>query len=62
MITMYEQLSLVNTVPEPEEMGRFDALVEWHFLDLPDEFEINRNNIIASYQGNRNPFIDYPLF
>ena len=35
-------------------------LLECHELDLVDEFEINRNNVIFSYQNNRNPFIDYP--
>jgi len=27
-----------------------------------DSFEINRNNVIYSYQKNRNPFIDHPEY
>jgi endonuclease I len=43
-------------------MGILSILIQWHFEDLPDEFEMNRNDIIYSYQGNRNPFIDHPEF
>ena len=41
-------------------MGRISVLIEWHLQDPPDEFEMNRNDVIFSFQGNRNPFIDYP--
>jgi len=41
-------------------IGNLDTFITWHLLDPVDDFEINRNNIIYSYQGNRNPFIDYP--
>ena len=34
--------------------------MEWHELDPVDDFELNRNDVIYSYQGNRNPFIDHP--
>ena len=33
-------------------------LRDWHFNDLPDDYEIARNEYIYSIQGNRNPFID----
>ena len=33
------------------------VLLEWHYYDLPDETEINRTNLIASYQGNQNPYV-----
>jgi endonuclease I len=51
----------VNTAPAPEH-GRLSTLLDWHEQDPPDAFEINRNNVIYSYQGNRNPFIDHPAF
>ena len=35
-------------------------ICRWDELDPVDEFEIQRNNRIYEYQGNRNPFIDYP--
>ena len=36
------------------------TLLSWHELDPADDFEMNRNNIIYSWQMNRNPFIDLP--
>lgn len=36
-------------------------LRQWHANDAVDPTEVNRNNVIYSdWQGNRNPFIDYP--
>jgi endonuclease I len=41
--------------------GRLSALLQWHAQDPPDAAERNRNQLIyASYQRNRNPFIDNP--
>ena len=45
----------------------FDAwflnlLIKWHNQDPPSVKEINRNNAIFGYQGNRNPYIDSPQF
>ncbi len=37
-----------------------DIFLEWNQEDPVSVFETNRNNVIASYQGNRNPFIDNP--
>jgi len=51
----------VNTSPAPQH-GRLSTLLDWHEQDPPDAFEINRNNVVYSYQGNRNPFIDHPEF
>jgi len=41
-------------------MGRLDVLHAWHVADPPDAFELHRNDIVAAFQGNRNPFIDHP--
>lgn len=35
-----------------------DVLREWHWQDLPDAYEIARNDYVESVQGNRNPFVD----
>jgi endonuclease I len=56
-----EVVDYVNTSPAPEH-GRLSTLLEWHQQDPPDAFEINRNNVIYSYQNNRNPYIDHPEF
>ncbi len=51
----------VDTYPAPEH-GKLSTLLEWHEQDPPDDFEMNRNEVIYSYQENRNPFIDHPEF
>lgn len=44
------------------KMGLLSVLIQWHEEDPVSLFEINRNNIIYSYQGNRNPYIDHPEY
>lgn len=41
-------------------MGMLSTLLQWHEQDPVDDLELARNEVIASYQGNRNPFIDHP--
>lgn len=41
-------------------MGLLDVILEWHEQDPPDGKERLRNEVVYSYQGNRNPFIDHP--
>ncbi|MDT8346454.1 MAG: endonuclease [Flavobacteriaceae bacterium] len=42
------------------QLGDLNILLQWHQQDPPDDFEMNRNNIIYNWQLNRNPFIDHP--
>ncbi len=56
-----EVVDHVNTSPNPEH-GKLQKLLDWHLVDPPDDFERNRNEVIYSYQDNRNPFIDHPEF
>lgn len=37
-----------------------NLLYQWHLNDPVSEKEIARNNAIYQYQGNRNPFVDFP--
>lgn len=41
-------------------MGMLDDLLAWHEADPPSAEELARNDVIQSYQGNRNPFVDHP--
>jgi hypothetical protein len=36
------------------------VLREWHAQDPVSQFEIEKNNLVYKYQGNRNPLIDFP--
>ena len=54
-------VNALNTYPQPKH-GKLDAVYEWNTLDLPDFFEVNRNEVIYKYQGNRNPYIDNPYW
>jgi len=42
--------------------GKLSTLLQWHIIDPPDSIETQRNNRIQELQGNRNPFIDEPLY
>jgi len=58
-------LELVDYITYPTSnplFGKLSTLLEWHTQDPVDDFERNRNNVIYSYQNNRNPFIDHPEF
>lgn len=42
-------------------IGKLSKLLAWNAQDPPDAFERNRNQVIyATYQHNRNPFVDHP--
>lgn len=41
-------------------MGMLSDLIAWHYQDPVDDLERHRNETVASFQGNRNPFIDNP--
>lgn len=38
------------------------TLISWHESDPVSQKELDRNEAAYSFQGNRNPFIDYPDF
>jgi endonuclease I len=55
-----DRSKIVKTSASPAYMGLLSTLIEWHLADPPDAAERARNEVIYSFQGNRNPFIDHP--
>lgn len=63
MAVRYNALSVVNgDIADTTigQLGDLASLLLWNTLDSSDDFEMNRNNYIYTWQVNRNPFIDYP--
>lgn len=65
MAVRYNGLTLVDGNPSDvagnKIMGDLASLLAWNVTDARDDFEMNRNNYIYTWQRNRNPFVDYPL-
>lgn len=51
---------MVDGVTPSGNIGDLATLLTWNTSDPRDDFEMNRNNYIYTWQVNRNPFIDYP--
>lgn len=75
MATRYSQLTLTDATPSGTQMGDLSSLINYHFKDVPDEFERRRNHAIYGLAGenspainnslrqqNRNPFVDHPEY
>lgn len=63
MTLRYDGLTLVTENPDNTtvgSMGDLTNLLQWHTADKPDDYEMNRNNVLYTWQYNRNPFIDLP--
>lgn len=61
MAIRYNGLSVVNGYPNiVGQFGDLETILDWHRNDPPDDFEMNRNNVVYTWQYNRNPFIDHP--
>ncbi len=62
----YPDLELTEDILPQEDtqplFGSKSTLLRWHLNDSVDETERTRNNVVYSYQGNRNPFIDHPEY
>jgi endonuclease I len=70
MAVRFDGLNVVNGDPSEYlpstsiasgNIGDLATLLVWNHSDPKDDFEMNRNNYIYTWQMNRNPFIDYPL-
>ena len=63
-------LALVNVNYGPDEkasdkdqtfeLGNLESLLKWHCEEGVTPEEKSRNDRVQNWQGNRNPFIDYP--
>lgn len=63
MSIRYNALEVVSGNPADTtvgQLGDLETLLTWNTQDPADDFEMNRNNYIYTWQVNRNPFIDYP--
>ncbi|MEO5561607.1 MAG: endonuclease [Dokdonella sp.] len=49
-----------NDYTQPAYMGLLTDLLAWSQDDPPDDAERARDEVIYSFQGNRNPFVDHP--
>lgn len=64
MALRYNGLNVDNGNPSDTpagHIGDLSTLLTWNATDAADDFEMNRNNVVYTWQKNRNPFIDYPM-
>lgn len=66
MATVYDDINWVitsmfekNGYPTLREWA-YNMLLDWARKDPVSQKEIDRNNVVEQYQGNRNPFVDFP--
>lgn len=67
MAVRFNGLNVVNGDPSEYNganpsgnIGDLATLLAWNTQDPRDDYEMNRNNYVYTWQNNRNPFIDYP--
>ncbi len=63
-ICLYVYVRWAKDFPQCKDITRVfqsvDVLLEWCAEDPVDTWEMGRNEVVQSIQGNRNVFIDYP--
>lgn len=58
-VMLHDQAITLNT----GRIGKLSTLLKWHFEEPPSEWEIKRNNEVATrWHHDRNPFIDHPEY
>ncbi|MDZ4182263.1 MAG: endonuclease [Candidatus Cloacimonadaceae bacterium] len=60
--TSYNLEIVDHTNSSGPNYGKLSTLLSWHVQDPPDARELQRNERIFERQGNRNPFIDNPIY
>ncbi|MES9852325.1 MAG: endonuclease [Candidatus Thiodiazotropha sp. L084R] len=58
----YSNAALNGTGDQVFESWFLDMLLQWHSQDPISQKEIDRNEAVYQFQGNRNPFVDHPEF
>lgn len=66
MATVYDDINWVinymfqkNDYPTLRDWA-VNMLLDWARQDPVSQKEVDRNNVVEQYQGNRNPFVDFP--
>ncbi|MCF6318725.1 MAG: endonuclease [Proteobacteria bacterium] len=60
-LVITDDLGLIGpTAGDTAYLGLKSVLLQWHAQDPVDDIERERNEVVFSYQGNRNPFVDHP--
>ncbi|MEP7098070.1 MAG: endonuclease, partial [Dokdonella sp.] len=54
------KIVIISNTAAKAYMGLLTTLLDWSQQDPPDAEERARDEVIYSFQGNRNPFIDHP--
>ncbi len=73
MATRYEgdngepDLEVIDYFPDDDNtklpvQAKLSTLLEWNTEDPVDSFERHRNEVVYSFQHNRNPYIDHPEY
>lgn len=63
MYLRYDNQCLPNNIAQSSNTYHSDMpdlFLKWNAQDPVSVLEVQRNNVISSFQGNRNPFIDNP--
>ncbi|MDO6774338.1 endonuclease [Shewanella sp. 3_MG-2023] len=56
-----DRITTADEVANNEPLhGKLCTLYTWHQQDPVDTTDIKRNDAVYTYQGNRNPYVDYP--
>lgn len=65
-LVLTDDINLINTsgtnTTGTAYMGRLATLLAWHQEDPVDADEMARNEVVYTWQGNRNPFVDNPTW
>ena len=63
LISSWSSYDMFNGTSDQVLQDTFlNILINWHLNDPVSQKEIDRNNKIYLFQGNRNPFIDHPEY